>query len=102
MTLWEKYLNVLKINYHTIKYEDVVSNFEVSIKKLLEFLELPWSENVTKFYETAEKRGIISTPSYDQVNKPLYSKSINRWKNYESQFSNILPILKPWIERYGY
>ncbi len=102
MTLWEKYLNVLKINYHTIKYEDVVSNFEVSIKKLLEFLELPWSENVTKFYETAEKRGIISTPSYDQVNKPLYSKSINRWKNYESQFSNILPILKPWVERYGY
>ena len=102
MTLWEKYLNVLKINYHTIKYEDVVSSFEVSIKKLLEFLELPWSENVTKFYETAEKRGIISTPSYDQVNKPLYSKSINRWKNYESQFSNILPILKPWIERYGY
>ena len=102
MTLWNKYLNVLSINFHEIKYEDVVNNFEISIKKLLEFLNLPWSENVTKFYETAENRGIISTPSYDQVNKPLYSKSIGRWKNYETQFSQIISILKPWIKKYEY
>jgi len=102
MTLWEKYINVLKINYHEIKYEKVVTDFETSIKKLLEFLDLPWSENVTKFYKTAETGGIISTPSYDQVNKPLYTKSIGRWKNYETQFEKILPILNPWIKKYEY
>ena len=102
MTLWEKYINVLKINYHVIKYEEVVTDFETSIKKLLEFLDLPWSENVTKFYKTAETRGIISTPSYDQVNKPLYTKSIGRWKNYETQFEKILPTLNPWVKKFEY
>ena len=68
----------------------------------MNFLDLPWSDNVFKFYETAKKRELISTPSYDQVNKPLYSKSIGRWKNYETQFSQIISILKPWIKKYEY
>ncbi len=102
MTLWEKYLNVFEINYHQIKYEDVVTNFDISIKKLLKFLDLEWSDNVSEFYKSAESRGIISTPSYDQVNKPIYYKSMDRWKNYEKQISKILPILNPWIKKFDY
>ena len=72
------------------------------MKNILDFLELPWSDKVLKFYETAEKRKLISTPSYDQVNKPIYSKSIGRWKKYEKQISMILPKLKPWIKKFNY
>ncbi len=57
-----------------------MDDFDNSIKKLLEFLNLEWDEKVKKFYTTANKRGIISTPSYNHVNKPIYKKSINRWK----------------------
>ena len=102
MSLWEKHLNIFSINYHTIKYEEIVSNFDNSVKKLLNFLNLPWSDNVNEFYKTAKNRGIISTPSYNQINQPIYSKSIGRWKKYEKHISEIIPILKPWIKKYKY
>ena len=38
-------------------------------------------DTVLNLFSDKNKR-IISTPSYDQVNKPLYNKSIGRWKNY--------------------
>ncbi len=102
MTLWQQYLSVFKVNYHIIKYEDLVSNFETSVDNLLNFLNLEWSDNVKKFYETAKKQGKISTPSYNQVNKPIYLKSVGRWKNYEKHFQEIYPIIKPWIKNFGY
>jgi hypothetical protein len=27
---------------------------------------------------------------------------VGRWKRYESHFAPVLPILKPWIERWAY
>ena len=102
MNLWEQYINVFKVNYHIIKYEDIVLDFEKSVQKVLNFLELPWSNNVFEFYKTAQNRNKISSASYDQVIKPIYSKSVDKWKKYEKQISEILPILKPWINKFNY
>ena len=102
MSLWKKYTEVFKIDYHTIRYEDVISNFEKTIKGVLSFLNVSWSDNVTEFYKTAEKRGIISTPSYNQVSQPIYSNSMYRWKNYEKEFSNSKDSLDKWVKEYNY
>lgn len=102
MTLWKQYINSFSINYHLIKYEDVVTNFKETMEPLLKFLDIPWSENILKFYETAQSRNLINTPSYDQVYKPLYSESTNRWKKYENKIKHVLPILKPWVKEFNY
>ena len=102
MILWQQYLRVLKVKYHLILYEDLVSNFDISVNKLLNFLDLEWSDNINKFYDLAKDRGKISTPSYNQVNKPIYSKSVGRWKNYENKFNEIYPIIEPWIKKFNY
>jgi len=102
MNLWEQYISVFKVNYHIIKYEDIVLDFEKSVQKVLNFLELPWSNNVFEFYKTAQNRNKISSASYDQVIKPIYSKSVDKWKKYEKQIAEILPILKPWINKFNY
>ena len=102
MDLWTKYVEIFDLKYHEIKYEDIVSDFDASIKKILSFLDLDWSDAVLDFYKTAEKRKLISTPSYDQVNKPIYSKSVFKWKNYEKNLSEIIPSLKPWLTRFKY
>ena len=102
MTLYKKYFELFKSNIYEIKYEDVVNDFDTSIKKLLKFLDLEWEESIKEFYITASKRGIISTPSFNQVNKPIYKKSINRWKNYEHKFKNIKPKLSKWITEFKY
>ena len=102
MSLYKKYYNLFKSNIHEIKYEDVVLDFDNTIKKLLKFLNLEWQEELKNFYETASKRGIISTPSYNQVSQPIYKKSINRWKNYENKFKDIEPKLNKWLDEFSY
>ncbi len=102
MNLWTGYQKKLKLKVHIVKYEDVVNNFEISLKNLLNFLNLQWSEDLRKFYKTADKKRLINTPSYNQVNQPIYKESINRWKNYESKFLECEKILNKWVEYFGY
>ena len=102
MNLWSSYSENLSIKSHTVKYENIVKNFDKTITDLINFLELEWSDNVKNFNETAKKRGIINTPSFDQVNIPLYSRSIDRWKNYEYNFINVKHILNKWVKKFNY
>ena len=102
MKLWEIYKSKFSIDFHTIKYEDLISNFKGSVSNLLKFLDLSWSDEVSEFYKTSQKRGMIATPSYNQVNQPLYSKSIGRWKNYEKELMEGKKYLESWIIKYGY
>ena len=102
MKLWIQYTKLFSINLHVVKYEDVINNFNITIKDTLNFLNLSWTNDVEKFYETADKKRLISTPSYDQVNQPIYLDSLYRWKKYEVEISKILPILEPWIKKFDY
>ena len=102
MKLWMQYIRLFSINLHVVKYENIINNFDSTIRNTLNFLSLRWSDDVEKFYDTADKRKLISTPSYDQVNQPLYSDSVNRWKKYDNKISNILPTLEPWIKKFDY
>ena len=101
LDLFEFYEKELNFEIIKIKYEDIVFDFENETKKLFKFLNLEYEQGINKFYETAQNRKMISTPSYSQVTSPLYSSSINRWKNYESLVKIEKP-LKKWIERLNY
>ena len=102
MKLWKTYLKIFPINFHYIKYEDVVTDFEKTTKKIFKFLNLDWSNKAKDFYKTAKDRIDISTPSYNQVTSPLYLKSMNRWKNYEENFKDVKNNLQKWIHEFDY
>ena len=102
MSIWTKYLEILDIDVHTIKYEEIVDNFDLSISSLLNFLNLDWNNRLKEFYKTAAKRTMINTPSSNQVNKPLYKNSIERWKNYKNQFNDCNPNLEKWVSNLKY
>jgi len=101
LDLFEFYENELNLEIIKIKYENIVFNFEIETKKLFKFLNLEYEQGINKFYETAQNRKMISTPSYSQVTSPIYSNSIDRWKNYES-FVKIEKPLRKWINRLNY
>jgi tetratricopeptide (TPR) repeat protein len=102
MQLWSIYRKIFSINCHFIKYEDTVLNFEKTTKDIYKFLDIIWSEETKNFYKTGKDRLDITTPSYDQVTSPLYSKSVNRWKNYEKEFKGVKKLLDRWVNEFGY
>ncbi len=102
MKLWKIYKKNFLFDSHFIKYEDVVTNFETTIKKLFEFIGVNWTNELNKFYLTARNRRDIATPSYNQVTSPLYLKSLNRWKNYNLYFKDSKIYLDKWVNEFDY
>jgi len=102
MKLWTQYTSIFSINYHEVKYENLIENFEPTVRSILNFLELSWDDAVLNYLITAKKRDRITTPSYYQVTKPIYSYAIGRWQRYKKQTSNIYPILEGWIKKFNY
>lgn len=102
MKLWTIYRDVFSINCHFIKYEDLITDFEKTTKEIFKFLKIDWSDNTKNFHIMAKKRLNISTPSYNQITSPLYSRSIGRWKNYENEFKGLKNILDPWLDEFNY
>ncbi len=102
MKLWKVYNKKFSINCHFIKYEDTVKNFENTTKDLFKYLELNWTEEAKIFFMSARKRIDISTPSHSQVISPIYTRSLDRWKNYEKQFKGVKKILDPWVKEFNF
>jgi hypothetical protein len=36
------------------------------------------------------------------VLEPVTDRAVGRWKHYEQHFGAALPLLAPWMERWGY
>lgn len=101
MEIWTKNKIIFKPDVCELKYEDLVLSFEESIKKVLDFLEIQWSDELYNFNKISKGRR-INTPSYYQVTEPINNKAIFRWKNYTNQITNIKPIINYWIDYYKY
>ena len=101
MELWLQYRDVLKIDYVEYRYEDLVTDLENTARKILDFLDLDWDEQVLQYHDKARQR-YITTPSYQGVAQPVYSRSIGRWRNYESQIEPLRESLQPFVETFGY
>jgi hypothetical protein len=52
--------------------------------------------------KTALNRGRIKTASYSQVAEPIYSRAAGRWLHYRKHLEPVLPVLKRWIDKFGY
>ena len=101
-SLWEKYVEVLPLKVHMVKYEALVADFETQVRAVLEFLGLPWDESVRNYFYHAKERNQIDTPSYQQVTEPIYQRACLRWKRYKKQIDSVRNILRPHAERLGY
>ena len=78
--LMKHWNSVLPLQMHEVVYENLVSNQEPEIRKLLEHCDLPWDEKCLNFHHHERS---VQTASQWQVRQPVYSSSVKRWKKYE-------------------
>ncbi len=77
-----------------VHYEDVVTDLESQLRRILDFCGLPFEEACLNFHET--KRA-VKTASSEQVRQPIYSSSVDIWRNYEAHLDTLVHILEPLL-----
>ncbi len=102
MTLWQKHVQRIRPNVHTVRYESLVREPENTLADLAEFLEIEWRGGVDGHQQFASERGLIDTPSYHQVGRKIYADAAWRWRRYEDQIAPIRARLAPFAQAYDY
>ena len=88
MDHWNRVLpgKILKVNN-----EDIINDLEGQVKRIIDYLELPFEKECISFYNT--KRS-VRTASSEQVRKPINKDGVERWKPYSKK-------LKPLVDYLG-
>jgi tetratricopeptide (TPR) repeat protein len=81
MRMMEHWKEALDIPILDVHYENLVANPEREFPRIIEFLGLEWDDRCLEFHAS---RHTVRTLSYDQVNRPLYTSSSGRHRNYAS------------------
>ncbi len=80
--------------YFEISYEALTDAPEAEVRRLLDHLDVPWSEKTLRFHENTRA---VSTASTAQVRSPLYRSAVARWRKYEA----FLGPAKVILDRHG-
>ena len=83
------------------RYEDTVTDVAKEGRRVTEFLGLQWHEEQGRFYEKSGKKQLFS-PTYQDVTRPVYSRSVARWHAYEKHLAPIFPALESFCRAFGY
>lgn len=77
-----------------VQYEDVVTDLETQVCRMLDFCGLDFEEPCLNFHETERA---VKTASSEQVRRPIYSTSVNLWRNYEKHLGMLIEVLQPLL-----
>jgi len=88
---------VLPGRVYRVHYERLVDDPEGELRGLLDYCGLPFEARCLRFYENPR---IVQTISSEQVRQPLYSESIDQWRNYEPWLARLKETLGDLVQRY--
>ncbi len=99
---WTRARDVFDLEVAEVAYEDLIASPEQALRPVFDRLGLSWPEGELDHRKAARARGVVRTASYAQVTSPLYRHAVGRWHRYADHLAPILPMLAPWIEKFGY
>jgi tetratricopeptide (TPR) repeat protein len=100
MRLIELCRSRLPLAFHEIRYDHLVADFKSTVRAFADFVGIGWTDEFHAFDKTAKLRG-VRTASATQVRRGLYDGG-GRWRRYREELAPVLPILAPWVERFGF
>ncbi|MBA3676212.1 MAG: sulfotransferase [Sphingosinicella sp.] len=82
---------------HRVIYEDLVENSEAEVRRLLDYLDLPFDEACLRFHEN---RRAVRTSSSEQVRRPINREGIDQWRQFEQRLTPMKDALGDVLHRY--
>ncbi len=88
--LMEHWKQVLPNPILDFDYEEMVNNPEQQTRRLIDFVGLEWDDNCLQPHKA---KSTIKTASIWQARQPIYTKSVERWRNYEAHLGPLMQAL---------
>jgi hypothetical protein len=82
---------------HRVIHERLVADPEREIRRLLDFIGVPFDEACLRFHETERA---VRTPSSEQVRQPIRADFVDRWKVFEADLGPLKDALGPALEHW--
>ena len=89
--------SVLPGRVHRVFYERMIADTEGEVRRLLDYCQLPYEETCLRFHENARA---VRTASSEQVRQPMFTTSVEHWKNYESWLGPLREALGSALDKY--
>lgn len=71
---------VLPGRVHRVIYEQMVADTDQEIRRLLDYVGLPFEDRCLRYWETDRA---IRTASSEQVRQPIFTDGLDQWRHYE-------------------
>ena len=84
-----------------VRYESLIADPAAEMRRATDFLGLEWNPAMLDERHRSERRA-VRTPTYDDITKPLYTRALGRWRNYERHLRPGLEILEPFVSALGF
>ena len=88
---------VLPGRVHRVIHEQLIDDFEAEVRRLLDYLELPFDEACLNFHSTERA---VHTPSAQQVRRPINRSGQGRWRKYENHLQPLKAALGQVLDHY--
>jgi hypothetical protein len=89
--------DVLPGRIHRVFYERMVADTEGEVRRLLDYLGLPFEAGCLRFYENDRP---VRTASSEQVRRPIYTDGVDQWRHYEPWLDPLKAALGSVLEAY--
>lgn len=100
--IYHNFKTVLKWQEHKIKYEDLVDDMQGQMLSLMRFFDIQADHQAFAQFSQLSQKKIIRTPSNPQVKQGIYQSAKGRWHNYLKYVQPHIPIVKGYIDKFGY
>ena len=80
-----------------VHHEDVFDDLEGSVRRILDFLGLPFEDACLEFHKNVRS---VKTASSEQVRQPIYREGLDQWRHYEPWLGELKDKLGDALTRY--
>jgi len=78
-----------------VRYEDVVADLEPQVRRILDYLGLPFEESCINFHANARA---VRTASSEQVRQPIFTSGLEQWEKFSPWLDPLRAVLGPELQ----
>jgi tetratricopeptide (TPR) repeat protein len=97
LELMEHWDTVLPGRVLRVHHEDVVDDLERSVRRILDFCELPFEPGCVEYHRTERS---VRTASSEQVRRPIFREGLDQWRRFEAWLGPLRDTLGDALVRY--